>query len=97
MLTLTPTAVEVVRSLTSDDGVPEGTGLRIANQDGRLALALAPQPDDADRVISGEGARLFLDDAAAAYLDDKILDANVDDQGNPTFTLATQQPPTANM
>ncbi|MFI9386042.1 iron-sulfur cluster biosynthesis protein [Kutzneria sp. NPDC052558] len=95
MLTLTPTAVEVVRSLTSDDGVPEGTGLRIANQDGRLALALAPQPDDADRVISGEGARLFLDDSAAAYLDDKILDAAVDDQGNPTFTLASQQPPTA--
>jgi len=97
MLTLTPTAVEVVRGLTSDDGVPEGTGLRIANQDGRLALALVPQPDDADRVISGEGARLFLDDSAAAYLDDKILDAAVDDQGNPTFTLATQQPPTATM
>jgi iron-sulfur cluster assembly protein len=92
MLTLTPTAVEVVRSLTSDDGVPEGTGLRIANQDGRLALALAPQPDEADRVIAGEGARLFLDDSAAAYLDDKVLDANVDDQGNPTFTLATQGP-----
>jgi Fe-S cluster assembly iron-binding protein IscA len=93
MLTLTPNAVEVVRSLTSDDGVPEGTGLRIANQDGRLALALAPQPDEADRVIAGEGARLFLDDSAAAYLDDKVLDANVDDQGNPTFTLATQAPP----
>ncbi|MEV6606106.1 hypothetical protein [Kutzneria sp. NPDC051319] len=94
MLTLTPTAVEVVRGLTSDDSVPDGTGLRIANQDGRLALALAPQPDDADRVIAGDGARLFLDDSAAAYLDDKVLDANVDDQGNPTFTLASQQPPT---
>lgn len=92
MLTLTPTAVEVVRGLTADDAVPEGTGLRIANQNGRLALALAPQPDEADRVIAGDGARLFLDDAAAAYLDDKILDANMDDQGNPTFTLATQAP-----
>ena len=92
MLTLTPTAVEVVRGLTADDTVPEGTGLRIANQNGRLALALAPQPDEADRVIAGDGARLFLDDAAAAYLDDKILDANVDDQGNPTFTLASQSP-----
>ena len=94
MLTLTPTAVEVVRNLTTE-GVPEGTGLRIANQDGRLTLVLVAEPDAQDRVITGEGTRLFLDDAAAAYLDDKVLDANVDAEGTPTFTLMAQQPPSA--
>lgn len=93
MLSLTPTALEVVRHLTTDSDVPAGTGLRIANQDGRLALTLAAEPAAQDRVITGEGTRLFLDDEAATYLDDKILDAAVDDEGNTTFTLASQQPP----
>jgi iron-sulfur cluster assembly protein len=95
MLALTPAAIEVVRTITADESTPEGAGLRIAaSGDGQpqesLELSVAAGPEQNDQVLSGEGATVFLDEQAATYLDDKILDANIDEQGQASFALGTQ-------
>lgn len=93
-LALTPTAIEVVRTITNSQGAPDGAGLRIASSpdsaEGTLQLSVAAAPADNDQVVGGQGARVFLDAQAATMLDDKVLDANLDDQGQPTFVLGEQ-------
>ena len=99
MLVLTEAAAEVVKSVTETPQAPDGTGLRItqAGQEpgggSALQLAAAAEPGSGDQVLETAGARLFLDPEAAAYLDDKILDAEVDTQGKVRFTLGVQRPP----
>jgi iron-sulfur cluster assembly protein len=99
MLVLTEAAAEVVKSVTDTPQAPDGTGLRItqAGQEpgggSALQLAAAAEPGSGDQVLETAGARLFLDPEAAAYLDDKILDAEVDTQGKVRFTLGMQRPP----
>ncbi|MBP2478179.1 Fe-S cluster assembly iron-binding protein IscA [Crossiella equi] len=99
MLALTPTAIEVVRTITGADGVPEGSGLRFSStgpdQPGQLQMTLAPGPELDDKVLSGDGATLFLDAEAALFLDDKILDAEVDEDGQLSFALGEQTAPPA--
>jgi Fe-S cluster assembly iron-binding protein IscA len=96
MLVLTEAAAEVVKSVTDTPGAPDGTGLRISQsvpQQGgssELQLAAAAQPDTSDQVVETSGARVFLDPPAAAYLDDKVLDAEVDAEGKVHFTLGAQ-------
>jgi Fe-S cluster assembly iron-binding protein IscA len=92
MLTMTDNAVAAIRSLTAQPNVPEGAGLRIATDPaaGALQLTLAPEPHEGDQVVDNGGARLFLDSDAALLLDDKALDASVDDQGAVQFAVAEQ-------
>ncbi|MBB5916525.1 Fe-S cluster assembly iron-binding protein IscA [Nocardia transvalensis] len=92
MLMLTPTAIEVVRTITSAEGTPQDAGLRIFTDDGAetLQLALAAEPAETDKIMDAEGSRIFLDQQAAAYLDDKILDAGVDGNGQSSFVLGSQ-------
>jgi iron-sulfur cluster assembly protein len=92
MLTVTDNAVAAIRSLTDQPEVPDGTGLRIASDPnaGSLQLSLAPEPQEGDQVVDNSGARLFLDSDAALLLNDKALDASVDDQGTVQFALAEQ-------
>lgn len=98
MLVLTDAAAEVVKAITSTRQAPEGSGLRIASSvpepgsPGELQLAATTGPDENDQVIDAAGAHIFLEPQAAAYLDDKVLDAQVDQQGNPQFSLGTQGP-----
>ena len=100
MLVLTEAAAEVVKSITDTPQAPDGTGLRItqSGQSGpepganTLGLAAAAEPGDDDQVVEASGARVFMDSQAAVYLDDKVLDAEVDPQGNVHFTLGAQQP-----
>ncbi len=96
MLVLTEAAAEVVKSVTDTTQAPDGTGLRITQegqQAGALQLAAAAEPGAGDQVVETSGARLFLDPQAAAYLEDKVLDAEVDTQGKVRFTLGMQRPP----
>jgi Fe-S cluster assembly iron-binding protein IscA len=99
MLVLTEAAAEVVKSVTDTPQAPDGTGLRItqsAPDPGSgtgLELAAAAEPGTDDQVVETGGARVFLDQRAAAYLDDKVLDAEVDTQGKVRFTLGVQRPP----
>src|SRR3954454_25088372 len=76
MLAITDTAAEAIKSLTADAELPEGGGLRIASTDPDqgLELSLAAKPIESDQVLTGDGAVEFLEPAAAAVLDDKILD-----------------------
>lgn len=93
MLTLTENAAAVIRNITGQQDMPEGTGLRIAaNDEGALNLNLSPEPEEGDHVVDDSGVRLFLDSDAAVMLDDKALDAAVDGEGGVQFALAEQQP-----
>lgn len=92
MLSLTDNAVSVIRDLTAQPEVPDGAGLRIATDPsaGALTLALATEPAQNDKVVDEAGARIFLDPEAAQLLDDKALDASVDQQGAVQFGIAEQ-------
>ena len=93
MLTLTDSAVTAIRNLTAQPELPDETGLRIMSQDEggpAFQVTLAETPVDGDQVIESEGARVFLEPDAAVALDDKSLDAQVDDEGTVAFTLAEQ-------
>jgi len=99
MLTLTETAAEAIRGLTSRSGLPESTGLRIAPQavradeDGAeagFALSLADGPTIDDQVVEVDRARVFLEPAAADVLADMMLDAEVTEGGSVGFLLAPQ-------
>jgi Fe-S cluster assembly iron-binding protein IscA len=96
MLVLTPTAVAVVNTLTTADGQPASTGLRIsadaAPPEGGLQVEIAPGPAQNDQVLADVGVRVYLDPDAATYLEDKVLDAKVDGQGGAQFTLGAQEP-----
>lgn len=92
MLTVTNNAAAAIRSLTSQPDIPDGAGLRIAADQsaGALQLSVAPAPEQGDQVVDDSGARLFLDTDAALLLDDKALDATMDEQGGIQFALAEQ-------
>jgi|HubBroStandDraft_5_1064220.scaffolds.fasta_scaffold363489_1 iron-sulfur cluster assembly protein len=98
MLVLTEAAAEVVKSVTSTAQTPDGAGLRIASsvpepqRPDALELSAVTGPRDDDQVIEAAGARVFVDPQAAFYLQDKVLDARVDEQGNSQFALGMQEP-----
>lgn len=93
MLTLTDSAVSAIRSLTSQPELPVETGLRIMAQgEGApsFQLALAEGPVAGDQVVEEGGARVFVEAAVAAVLEDKALDAQVNEQGNLAFRISDQ-------
>ena len=98
MLVLTEAATEVVKSLTSTPQAPEGTGLRIASSGpdsgdpGALQVTAAAGPGENDQVIDAAGAHIYVEPQAVAYLDDKVLDAQVDSDGKAHFSLGMQRP-----
>jgi Fe-S cluster assembly iron-binding protein IscA len=92
MLTLTENASTIVRDITAQQGMPETAGLRIttesAGDQAGFAISAADQPQTDDQVVEQSGATIYLDRASAELLDDKILDAAVDEQGRVEFALA---------
>jgi iron-sulfur cluster assembly protein len=82
VLTLTPAAAEVVRTLVEQSPAPDSGGLRIAagaeSVEGlALEISLVPEPEPADERVEQEGATVYLDAGAAELLEDKMLDAQV--------------------
>jgi len=56
---------------------------------GTLALSLeGPHPDDA--VIEDDGARVFVQRDATGIVEDRELDAELDEQGRASFMLGSQ-------
>ena len=98
MLVLTEAAAEVVKTLTSTPQAPEGSGLRIASSSPEpadpeaLRVSAAAGPGDNDEVIEAAGAHVYLEPRAAVYLADKVLDAQLDNEGNAQFSLGMQDP-----
>ncbi len=93
MLTLTENASTIVREITTQPGLPETAGLRITADGGdesSFAIAAAESAEPSDQVVEQSGATVYLDESAAVVLDDKILDAAVDDSGQVEFALALQ-------
>lgn len=94
MLALTDSAVEAVKSIVSSAGGDSETGgLRLAAEregaEANLHLSVVALPAEDDEVIEEQGARVFLEPEAASLLDDKVLDANVE-QNQVAFTIADQ-------
>ncbi len=90
MLTLTDSASTVVKTLI--ERTPDGTdaALRIsASEVGAtdLSLAVATQAEPNDTVIESAGATVFVEQNAALVLDDKVLDAQIDDEGSVRFSI----------
>jgi Fe-S cluster assembly iron-binding protein IscA len=89
VLTLTDRAADTIRALVSQPGVPADAGLRMSMQgseQGRLALSLeGRQPDDA--VIEDAGARVYVQQDAAGVVEDRQLDAQLDEDGRASFVL----------
>jgi len=98
MLVLTETAAEVVKAITSNSQAPGEPGLRIVSSaadpadPGALQLTAAPGPSENDQVIEAAGAHVYVEPQAALYLEDKVLDAEVDSEGKAHFSLGMQGP-----
>lgn len=92
MLTLTENASTIVRDITAQPEHADTTGLRISTDGDPSSFTIAPVggAEPADLVVEQSGATVFLDQGAAEVLDDKVLDAVVDDQGRVEFALAHQ-------
>ena len=94
MLALTDRAVEAVREIVASSGEDAETGgLRLtaerAGTQASFKLRVVPLPAEDDAVIEDGGVRVFLEPEAASLLDDKLLDATVD-QSQVAFTVVDQ-------
>jgi iron-sulfur cluster assembly protein len=94
LLALTDSAVQAVKDIvSSSDELPETGGLRLVAEQGGMAtnfeLSIVSLPAEDDEVIEEQGARVFLEPEAASLLDDKILDASVE-QNQIAFAIADQ-------
>jgi iron-sulfur cluster assembly protein len=97
MLTLTPIASEAIRQLSAQTDDPEVSGIRIApgpeTPDGTaLELSLVEEPEPEDEKIAEDGATVYLEPHVAGFLDDKVLDAEVD-EGRVTFLVRDDDVP----
>ncbi|HYY63754.1 MAG TPA: iron-sulfur cluster biosynthesis family protein [Gaiellaceae bacterium] len=94
LLALTDSAVQAVKDIVaSSNELSETGGLRlVAEREGveaNLQLSIVPLPAEDDEVIEEQGARVFLEPEAASLLDDKILDASVE-QNQIAFAISDQ-------
>jgi Fe-S cluster assembly iron-binding protein IscA len=92
MLTLTENASTLIKNLADQTAVSENAGLRISPAAGSadLTVDLTPAPEPEDQVVESAGARVFLEESAALALDDKVLDAQLDEGGAVRFAIGTQ-------
>ncbi|AOS61001.1 hypothetical protein [Actinoalloteichus hymeniacidonis] len=96
MLTVTDTAAETIRTLLADHGAPEDGGLRITasretETETALELALVATGEEGDQAVSAQaGTKVYLDRQAADILEDKLLDAHKDVDGQLNFALREQ-------
>ena len=92
MLTLTDNASSLIKNLAEQTAVADNAGLRISttDRDAGLAVNLTSAPEPADQVVESAGARVFLEPNAAVVLDDKVLDAQLDEGGAVTFAIGQQ-------
>ena len=87
MLQLTDSATEMIAGLLADDRLPPEAGLRIAQRDDHVALAMtvAGEPGPDDTVLLEQDARVFLGPVADARLAGSTLDARTGADGSAFF------------
>ena len=91
MLTLTPIASEAIRQLSAQTDDPDASGIRISPgpetpEGTALELSLVEEPEPEDEKVDEDGATVYLEPHVAGFLDDKVLDAQVD-EGRVTFLV----------
>ena len=96
MLAITEDAAAAIYSIVASSGLPEGAGLRITQElntetEGAprtdLRLSLVESAEEGDEVL--EGTQIFLEPEAANFLDNKLLDADVEGE-EVSFSLDVQ-------
>jgi iron-sulfur cluster assembly protein len=93
MLAVTEAAAEAITALTAQGGVEDQGGLRFSMQaqsdsQSALALTVASAPVEGDQVVTADtGAHVFLEEQAADYLSDKVLDVQQDAEGQLNFAV----------
>jgi len=92
MLTLTNNASTAVKTIAERAlGEDADGGLRISSStDDGYAVAIATAPEATDVVVDSDGAHVFLEKTASDALTDKVLDAQVDNDGSVSFAIANQ-------
>ncbi|MCL8025941.1 Fe-S cluster assembly protein HesB [Nocardioides bruguierae] len=93
MLTLTENATTILNQLSASPELPDSAGLRITSEneaDPSFSATMATAAEPGDQVVEQGGTTVYLDERAAQVLDDKILDASVDQQGQVEFALGVQ-------
>ena len=90
MLALTENVTEIVKQLAEE--VPEISALRIATEaDGEsLSVSPADHAESDDLVLEQDGATVYVAAPASELLADKVLDGDVDEEGNIQFALGQQ-------
>jgi Fe-S cluster assembly iron-binding protein IscA len=93
MIEMTPAAADVIRGLLTDSGTTHDAGLRFRLQnDDSVRASVVDGPEEGDQVVPNDkGGQLFLDPEAAKYLDDKVLDVLVANEGEVSFAIASKQ------
>jgi iron-sulfur cluster assembly protein len=92
VLAISENAAEAIRGLVAAPEVPDSAGLRITappTGETSFELSVAATPAEDDQVVEEQGAQVFLEPSAAALLEDKRLDAQVE-AGRVTFAIAQQ-------
>lgn len=91
-LTLTESATTVVKAIAEQ--APEVTtagGLRISGTpESDFNISVVPDAENNDTIVENDGARVFLDTAAAEALSQAVLDAQVGDDGTVSFSVGAQ-------
>jgi iron-sulfur cluster assembly protein len=99
MLSLTPVASEAIRQLSAQTDDPDASGIRISPgpetpEGTALELTLVEEPEPEDEKVDEDGATVYLEPHVAGFLDDKVLDAQLD-EGRVTFVLRDDTTPPA--
>jgi iron-sulfur cluster assembly protein len=85
VLAITEDAATAIDNIVASSGLPQGAGLRItqelntqSGQEGRtdLRLSVVESAEEGDEVL--EDVQIFLEPEAADFLDNKLLDADVE-------------------
>ena len=91
MLTLTENASTAVKTIAGQS--PDTAGLRITAANAattELNLSVVAQPEPTDSIVEIDGALVFLEPVASGLLDDKVLDARVEQNGSVSFAIGSQ-------
>jgi iron-sulfur cluster assembly protein len=90
VLVISSEASEAIRGIVAAPTIPDGAMLRIDSQpDSGLQIGVVEEPVPGDEVLETDGVELAIEPATALLLDDKRLDAAID-EGEVTFTISDQ-------
>jgi iron-sulfur cluster assembly protein len=89
MLAISSEASEAIRGILAAPDLPEGAIVRITSAEEGLNLSLVDSPQPDDQLVAHEGAAVAIEAQTASLLDDKLLDAEMQDE-QVTFSLTDQ-------